>query len=85
MYEFTVSQLEQFLKELGYHFFLCFDYDVGRILSLTQGATFYNLIGIHPQQSRYPQKHATDQQAFLYAPREIDDYLFTNSPEVSSS
>jgi len=64
-YGFTVSQLEQFLKELGYHFFRYFGPNVRRILSLTQGATFYNLIAIHPEQSRYPQKHATDQQAFL--------------------
>ncbi|MDJ0558117.1 MAG: FkbM family methyltransferase [Microcystis sp. M53599_WE4] len=71
-YGFKIEQLQEFLAELGYHFFRYFapapflTSDLRRLHSLNQGSYFYNLIAIHPSSSRYPQKYNSTQEAFLF-------------------
>jgi FkbM family methyltransferase len=71
-YGFTVDQLEELLKQYGYHFFRVFapfpfrQQTFRRLVSLSQGCPFYNLLAIHPDNPSYPTQNSQSYQAFIF-------------------
>jgi FkbM family methyltransferase len=57
-----VRDLEEFLRPYGYHFFKNLhtrnarndDFRIGRLWRLSHGGAFYDLLAVHPHDSRYP-------------------------------
>ncbi len=64
----AISQIEHLLGERGYHFFRYFGgkgCNLHRLFRIAQGSRFYNLLAVHPSDSRYPKSHAGLCEAFI--------------------
>ncbi|MGK7886958.1 MAG: FkbM family methyltransferase [Crocosphaera sp.] len=83
-YGFSIKDLEELLQDRGYHFFRYVKprwankAAFRRLFSLTQGSRFYNLLAIHPEDTRYPCDYSRSDQAFIFMLGEKID-MFWNS------